>query len=105
MKDYETKTDLGKKWSKNLTNNKLYIKCLFVLVAIPQLLIHLPPFFSSAPYRITVLEKWHKKKGGTTNGAPLMTSQMRAVQASGPGWGALCLLTLLRLTPAVSQGP
>lgn len=43
--------------------------------------------------------------GGSGNGAPVMTSQLRVAEASGPGCGALLLPSPSRLTPAVSQGP
>lgn len=36
-------------------------------------------------------------------GAPVVTSHLRVIQASGPGRGALLLLILLRLTSAVSE--
>lgn len=60
------------------------------------------PLFSVAPYRSIVLEN---NVGGTGNGAPVMTSQLRVAEASGPGCGALLLPSPSRLTPAVSQGP
>lgn len=56
------------------------------------------------PYHAIVLDDG-VRKGGTSNGAPVMTSQLRVVAASGPGCGALLLLTPSRLAPAVSQGP
>lgn len=58
----------------------------------------------SGPYHTIVLDGG-LRKGGTTIGAPVMTSQLRVVKASGPGCGALLLPSPSRLAPAVSQGP
>lgn len=60
--------------------------------------------FSSSPYQTIVLDNG-LRKGGTSDGAPVMTSQLRVVEASGPGCGALLLPSPSRLAPAVSQGP
>lgn len=60
--------------------------------------------FSSGPDHTIVLDDG-LRKGGTGVGAPVMTSQLRVVEASGPGCGVLLLPSPSGLTPAVSQGP
>lgn len=60
--------------------------------------------FSTGPYPTIVWDDG-LRKGGTDDGAPLMTSQLRVVKASGLGCGALLLPSPSRLAPAVSQGP
>lgn len=84
-------------WVKRKTKSPSHSPSLYTTTINPSALL-----FSSGPHLIIVLDDG-LRKGGTGDGAPVMTSQLRVVEASGPGCGALPLPSPSRLAPAVSQ--